>query len=123
MLHRSRISAVARTVLFALLFAQAAIAAAACEMQERAPAQAFAAQESMPCHDEPAPNANLCLAHCTSADQSADTPQVAMPVWSAPVLLVVVPFDRSCDRVAFLQHPRPVPAGPPPRILFQSFLI
>jgi hypothetical protein len=118
--HRGRIASL---LLGALLFAQGAIAAVVCDMADRAPALAFEPQASMPCHDEPALNANLCLAHCTSTDQSADTPHVAMPAWSASAPLVVATPELWRVRASSVQHPLPRAAGPPPRILFQSFLI
>jgi hypothetical protein len=119
-LARSR---VATLLLGALLFAQAAIALAGCDMQDRAPAQALAQRESMPCHEDPAPNPNLCLAHCTSADQSADTPQFVMPVWRAVAPLTVAVANSWRARVSAVRHQPPHAVGPPPRILFQSFLI
>ena len=108
-----------------MLFAQAALvlAAAACDMPDRTPARAFAPQDSMPCHEEPTPNANLCLAHCLSADQSADTPQVVVHAWSETAMLGVVVADVSNSRAAQIRHKLPRPAAPPPRILFQTFLI
>ena len=88
--HRTR-TRVAQLLLGVLLFAQAALALAGCDWLRAAPALAINASTSQaPCHEEPAVNANLCLAHCLSADQSADTPQVVVPVWvdSAPIMVV-----------------------------------
>lgn len=110
-------------LLGAMLFAQAALVVAACDMPDRAPAQVLAQQDSMPCHQEPTRNANLCLTHCLSADQSADTPQVVVHAWSETALLGVVAADISNYRAAELRHKLPRPAAPPPRILFQSFQI
>ena len=114
---------IATLLLGALLFAQAAIALAACDMQDRAPALAFAQHESMPCHDEPAPNPNLCLAHCTSTDQSADTPHFVVPVWSAAAPLTIAVAENWPVRESAERHLPPHAVGPPPRILFHSFLI
>jgi hypothetical protein len=124
MLCRSSRRRVALSLLGVLLFAQAALAAAACDWARAAPAQALAAVSDQPsCHEAPARNANLCLAHCLGADQSADTPQVQVPVQDAgPVLVVALPEVLS-QRLAHQRHASPLPAGPPPRILFQSFLI
>lgn len=107
-----------------LLFAQAAIARAACDMPVRTPALAIAQEPAMPCHEEPAAPRNVCLAHCLSTDQSADTPQVVVPVWlGVAPLFVPVASAASAHSVAVLRRV-PVPsAAPPPRILFQSFLI
>jgi len=110
-------------MLFALLFAHAAIAGAACEMPDRTPARAISHNAAMPCHEEPAPNTNLCVAHCLSGDQSADTPQVGMPAWNCTAVLTVEVFDRYRIRSMALRHFLPRPAAPPPRIVFQSFLI
>ena len=110
-------------VLGVLLFAQVAIALAACVMQGRTPALAFSQQVPMPCHEEPVANPNLCLAHCTSADQSADTPQVAMPAWIATAPLTVASVDRGPVYASVERQLPPRGAGPPLRILFQIFLI
>jgi hypothetical protein len=123
MLFRSRIRGVAKVMLLALLFAQAAVAVAECNMPNRMPAQAIAREPAMPCHEKSEQNANLCLAHCLSGDQSADTPQFTVPVWSGTAPLSIAVVDRWSSRVALLQYVLPRPAAPPPRILFQSFLI
>ena len=114
---------VARMMLGALLFAQAALAGA-CDMPSAAPALAFVAAPDRPtCHQAPARNANLCLAHCLSADQSSDTPQLpAMMSWSAPVLIVALADAATAHEVA-VRYALPRPPAPPPRILFQSFQI
>lgn len=111
--------------LTAMLFAQAAFAIAACDVglgrstpMHVAPASAH---EAAPCH-EPAETANLCFAHCDNSDVSLDKPQVKVPTIAPaaplPVHFATVPYPQVAPiRVAAL------PAGPPPRILFQSFLI
>lgn len=75
------------------------------------------------CHEEPAQNANLCLAHCLNNDQSADTPQVAIPAWREASPLVIVGFEQVQTREVSLEYALPHPGAPPPRILFHSFLI
>jgi hypothetical protein len=123
MLSRSSRRKVAQLMLGAMLFAQAAIAAAACDWLRVAPAQALMAKAGEPtCHDEPARNANLCLTHCLGSDQSADTPQVATPAWSQAYFLVIADVERAHPQ-ADLRYTLPRPGAPPPRILFQSFLI
>ena len=77
----------------------------------------------MPCHEEPAQNANICLAHCLSADQSADTPQVVVHDWNASSAFTIVVADHRTYRSVVVRHMLPLPAAPPPRILFQTFLI
>ena len=124
MLPRSRIRVSAKALLAALLFAQAAVAAAACDWLRVAPAQALIAKANQPsCHEEPAGNANLCLAHCLSADQSADTPQVAIPACPHLTPLVVREIESTPSRKPALHFTLPRPGAPPPRILFHSFLI
>jgi hypothetical protein len=108
-----------------MLFAQSAIALAACDWGQRAPAQAIALNQTPPCHEKaPASrNLNLCLADCLSFDQSSSTPPLpllALP--SAPVLIIVLP-DHATLNVAAAQSALPHPPAPPPRILFQSFQI
>ena len=117
---------VARLLLGLLLFSQAALAAAACDGGRVTPAQAIApaAMPDMPgCHEQPARNANLCLAHCLSADQSADTPQFVVPARSGAAPLTIAVEDRASVPAAIQRRAPPRFPGPPPRILFQSFLI
>jgi hypothetical protein len=123
MFFRSRIRGIAKGLLIAMLFAQAAIATAACDMPERTPAKAIAQEPAMPCHEEPVQNANLCLADCLSGDQSADSPQVALPAWNSAVTLTIEIPDLHGVRSTIVQHALPRPPAPPPRILFQTFLI
>jgi hypothetical protein len=123
MLCRSGVRRLARIVLAALLFAQAAVAAAACVMPERSPALAFGNEAAMPCHEAPPQNKNLCLADCLSDDQSANTSQVVVPAWCGSVPLIVVVSKHTSKPVATLRRTSPRVAAPPPRILFQSFLI
>jgi len=109
----------------ALLFAQAALAGAAGAALQRSPARAFAAPESMLCHQAPqdSRNANLCLADCLSFDQSSDTPQLpALAAEPAPVLIVPLD-DRTVVRVAAIRFRLPHPPSPPPRILFRVLRI
>lgn len=111
--------------LAAMLFAQAALALAACDgvrFESHASMVAAHDGESAPCH-EAEKNAGLCLAHCQHADQTLDKHQVKVP---AAVLLAMPVHGK-------LQAPAPsapaalrLPAraaGPPARILFQSLLI
>jgi hypothetical protein len=112
--------ATARAILAALLFAQAALAIAACDWLVRSPAQVFAAAEAPPCHEAPAKNGNLCLAHCLSDDQSNSTPQLPAGTPPATVFfsLPVAPAGFLPSRSAWFELP---PPGPPPNILFVVF--
>lgn len=126
MIRRSTRHWVSLTLLGTLLFAQAALAIAACDWLRVAPAMALMANADEPtCHEQPAHNPNLCLAHCLSFDQSKDKPQpqfqvLALP--AAPMVVLATPFPRSRS-VIESRFWMPRAAVPPPRILFQSFLI
>jgi len=121
--HRTR-ARVAQLMLGLLLFAQAALAFAGCDRLVAAPALAISAGASQPpCHEEPIGYANLCLAHCLSADQSADTPQVVVHALSGTALLNIVVAEGRSYPAAALRFKLPRPAAPPPRILFQSLQI
>jgi hypothetical protein len=107
-------------VLFALLFAQAAVAANACLRPLSALAAAHP-QQSAHCEAQQKIGLNLCLYHC--ADQSDQyTPQPVIPAAAMPVL--------SITQMAFVPviSPRPCVAtgethDPPILIRFCSFLI
>ena len=124
MISRRWLRHAARTLIGALLFAQAAVALAACESLRRAPALAIA-QAAQPaaesrCH-EPERNVNLCVAHCLGEDQSLDKASVSIPAFAAtPVLLLslVALAPQLAARDAEFVSPA---AGPPPRIRFQTF--
>lgn len=97
--------------LAALLFTQVAIAVAAWD--QSAPS---------PCHEQ-APATNYCFEHCSNNDLTLDVPRVKVPdaaPAAAPVAAVAVP--ARFPEVAPLRF-AVLPAGPPPRILFQSFQI
>lgn len=117
MIGRRGISRIARCLVALLAFAQGALVFADCDMPRRAPALALAKQ---PCH-ESAAEANLCLAHCLAEDQSVAKPLPGVaampdaPVLAIPALSLSWPLPIGRDSAP--------PRGPPPRILFQSFLI
>jgi len=123
-LTRHTLQRTARLLLGALLLAQAALAAAACEWgaREAARAVAMAAGAENPlCHEAAAPSAEsgLCLTHCLGDQQSLDKPSVAVP---APVRFMVRAATPVAPPVPWRERPLAASA-PPPRILFQSFLI
>jgi hypothetical protein len=126
MLPRRTLLRTTRLLLGAFLLAQAALALAACDWSSRDAARAVAmagGAASAPCHEasEAMADAGLCLAHCLGAQQSLDKPSAAVPA------LVVLPaFPVSVPAPGLRVPPRERPraaAAPPPRILFQSFLI
>ena len=115
---------IATVLLGAMLFAQAALAVAACDWLRVAPAQAIMAKAGEPsCHEVPAQNTNLCLSHCLGSDQSADTPQVAVPVWKQASFLVMAAFESASLPQGSRHYALTRPGAPPPRILYHSFLI
>ena len=111
--------------LAAMLFAQAAFALAACDpagAQSRALMIAGHQEPPAPCH-QPADNANLCLTHCQSGEQTLDKHQVKLPELSPqPVLAVRLWQQARLPASTVLRTPSAF-AGPPPRILFRSLLI
>ena len=127
---RKKLIGIAKLVLAALLFAQAAIALAGCEFGPHAPADAIAAMNQMPCcQDEARPdglagNVNLCLVHCTSNAQSVDTSSPPVPA-IIPAVASAVPPVPAAACFAFRRAPPawPALAGPPLTILFQTFRI
>lgn len=127
MVSRSTLKRLARLALAAMLFAQAALAFAACESAWRAPALVISLAEGHSsgenCH-ETAVNVNLCLAHCLGEDQSLDKPLVKVPALSAvPVFVLPATFLAPWEIRAPQRLAVPQSAGPPARILFQSLLI
>lgn len=131
MLARKPLMGVAKLVLGAMLFAQAALALAACDGGQRAPAGVIAAANPMPCcqdddarSDALAGNANLCLAHCTSDAQSVDTSSLPILAPFAVGALTVLPVPAAADfalrRARSVWHAH---AGPPLTVLFQNFRI
>jgi hypothetical protein len=130
MLTRRRISGVAKLLLGMLLFAQAAITFAACDLGARAPAVAISAMRDMPCCAEEeaseglAGNANLCVAHCTSDAQRVDTAGLDLPASPAGPALVVslasVPVHLALRQPTSGGHAY---AAPPRTILFRNFRI
>lgn len=127
MVSRTARKGIARLLLAAMLFTQAAVAFAACESAWRTPAHAIAlAGQEMAggnCHEQEI-NVNVCLAHCLGEDQSLDKPLVKVPALAvAPTpfkLAVIVMLYEVC---APQRQAMPHSAGPPLRILFQSLLI
>lgn len=108
---------------FALVFAQLAVSAHACEQRESpAPGEVTTHQEG--CHEmAPADQApatdNICFEHCQYGDASVDnSPPAPAAVDSAgPVLRIVQVAHASADlRPAWRLAPAAAP--PPPAILF-----
>ena len=121
MIGSRRRRSIARLLVAAALFAQAAFALAACDLADRTPVQAIA-QSSQPCH-QPETSTNLCVSHCLASDQSLDKPMVFVPALFAGAPLVVVRISPPAAPAHAVRETAKPAAGPPPRILFQSFLI
>lgn len=124
MFPRRSLLRITRLVLGAFLLAQAALAMAACEWGMRDAARAVAmagGAANAPCHEvgEASADAGLCLTHCLGAQQSLGKPFVALPQFRFDAALPVAPAA-----LIDFRRERPLAAAPPPpRILFQSFLI
>ena len=128
MLARRALLRTTRLLLAAFLLAQAALALAACDWGVRDAARAVAMTAGggdAPCHEtgSAAPASGLCLTHCLGELQSLDKPSFAVPAFASVAVLFISPtvFSRA-QCVACRERPLAASA-PPPRILFQSFLI
>jgi hypothetical protein len=106
-----------------LLFLQVAIAFAPCAVPGRAAATTMAvAMASMP-ECQQGGLASMGLAHCTAEDQAVIAVALPeLPDLSLPPLKPAI-FERKDFAVAPPIPPYRAAAGPPPRILFQSFLL
>lgn len=128
MLRRRSLLRSARLVLGAFLLAQAALALSACDWGARDAARALlaaAGSSAAPCHGSgnSAPDPDLCLPHCLGEQQSLDKPSLTVPAAAAVAVLWIAPSAPAlAQRVVRRERPLAV-AAPPPRILFQSFLI
>ena len=121
MIGSRRRRSISRLLVAAALFAQAAFALAACDLAERNPVEAIA-QSGHPCH-QPETNTNLCVSHCLASDQSLDKPVVFVPALTLGTPLVVARVSAPLAPVHAVRETAKPVAGPPPRILFHSFLI
>lgn len=116
---------IALAALAGMLFLQAALAFAACNLRgEAASAMPMATMESdsSDCHEADA-SKPLCLTHCQGDDQAFAKPQAILPDLPVAPLLQVATWQSApvAERVP-VYAPRVAP-GPPRRILFQSFLL
>lgn len=110
----------------ALLFAHVAVALAACDLvsRSRLDALAVAAQESVwaPCHELQG-NLNLCIAHCQGEDLSLDKAQIHVHVLVSSFAFKSRATLAARGKPGAAARATGAWAAPPPRILFQSFLI
>jgi len=123
-LSRRLMRLAARLLLGMMLFTQALVAAHACTATERAASFAsLGGTQASPCHAAKAADAGTCLTHCSTADQSLDTPQVAVPAMPlTPLLTVPLAADRGPASVC-LDAATASGADPPIAIRFQVFRI
>ena len=108
-----------------MVFAQAAFALAACDPARAVSrAQMIVAHgaEHADCHQS-ADNANLCLAHCQSGEQTLDKHQVKVPDAPLHGMQLARTWPEAPQTARGLQRVPISAAGPPPRILFRSLLI
>jgi hypothetical protein len=113
-----------------LLFAQGAMLAHACSPAEREAAFAIAGDAaSVPCHEHDAAGHGgtvadetaSCLSHCSSADQSPDTPQLIVAAMPA-IAVLTVPAMPETGAAGRGERATPPPTGDPPvAIRFQVF--
>ena len=109
-----------------MLFAQAAIALADCDIflsaRPHSPIAIDHESADATCHENGA-NANLCAAHCQGEELSLDKPQVKVHALLAQAVFAWRTIPASLrDSVAPARQPETW-AAPPPRILFRSLLI
>jgi hypothetical protein len=122
MVRRSR-SFAAFLAAFALVFAQLAVSAHACELRE-SPAPSEVTTHHEGCHemapaDEVPATDNVCFEHCQYGDASVDnSPPVPAAVDSAGPALRIVQVARASADLRPAWRLAPAAAPPPPAILF-----
>ena len=125
MISRSARKGWARLIVAALLFAQGALALAACDWMQREPALAVA-HASQPA-SKPCPmleqSKNLCVAHCLGEDQSLDKPSITLPALAAAPAFTLRAIALKPHQLAHAADLIPTAIGPPLHIRFQSFLL
>ena len=125
MISRSTRKGWACLMLAVVLFAQGALALAACTWLQRAPALAVA-HANQPTGEPCAmleQSRNLCVAHCLGEDQSLDKPSIAMPALAAAPALALRAIALKRHHLAHAADLIPTAIGPPLHIRFQSFLL
>ncbi len=120
---RRKLSRVAKLVLAVMLFAQAAITFAACELIRSSgmPSMAIRVASDEPCHDQGGA-ANLCVAHCQADDLSLDKPQTKVGAFILQSVLTV-PLRAALPKQSNVSVAPDAWADPPPRILLHRFLV
>lgn len=104
-----------------ILFLQVTIALAACKLPDRAAALvSVAAMASMP-DCQGAGQASLGLAHCASEQPALVTAHTELPAFALPAEVPPALVLAHAVVLPNLRAALPPAAGPPPRILFQTF--
>lgn len=117
----------ALAALATMLFAQGALALAACDVsgtpsRGAALAMSIDGARQQPCHEAPPAVEPLCLAHCQASDPSLDkaqAPIVVLPV----VALPSSPLRGVAYSSVHWNAETLPPAAPPARILYRTLLI
>ena len=126
MRSRRFISTAGLAALAAMLFAQAAVALAACTACSAQPHAGMLAMQNyanVSCHEASEKKLNLCVARCQNAvDQALDKHQIKVPDVVFHAVRVVLAPSPSVPNAAATRVPA-LAAGPPARILFRSLLI
>lgn len=108
-----------------LMFAQASVVAAACQMERGTLSQMLQVVEDCgecDTHVKPSPQyANRCIAHCTADLQLSVLPVALVRAPADVPVLVIAHAERRLPGGLGLEAPPPGAA--PPRILLHSFLI
>jgi hypothetical protein len=123
-LSRRLMRLAARLLVGMVLFTQALVIAHACTPAERSASfTSLGSGHGSDCHEQKSPDLGSCLAHCSTADQSLDTPQVTVPSMPVtPLLTVPLAADRGPAN-AYLDAATASGADPPIAIRFQVFRI
>ena len=128
MLKHRHLRRLAKLLLAAMLFAQAALAFSKCELGRRAPA--LAVSQAMACCPEAvdAPsvdNAILCLAHCTSDSQQVEGGGGKLPLPLATQTVLILTGSPRLDDAGSWRVATEPPADPAPsrNILFKNLRI
>lgn len=112
----------ALAALAAMLFLQAAIAFANCELPDRSAVLAHAAAMATMSDCPEGTQVSLCLAHYAGEDQALMKVELALPELALPRATPIefVPVASAPAEKGQTHLPA---AGPPLRVLFQSFLL
>lgn len=120
---RSSRTVAAVAALTGMLFLQAALAFSRCELPGRAAAMAAAVAMAGMHGCEDADRASLGLAHCAGEQPTVLNAQAEPWQPALPLAQPALPgLSEGVASVAWRPAPPPA-AGPPPRILFQTFLL